>query len=372
MSSSPWMPEPPLMPGEAGYDELAAAAARVAAETGATALEREAQRTPSAIQMTPEAAADLRARGEQTAKEWEADALAQSGARRLSDIDRSSAPALLLERLDPVAHTILHGTGGVGKGTLATHWIGGLVRDGGRVLILDYENHPEEWARRYFGLFGLDGLDRVFHVAPLAGSLPGPIWDRVLEIGELMDNLTTTYVVVDSIVTACGGADPMDPGTPARYAGALQAIGGPFLSLAHVTKADDMRYPFGSIFWHNLARVTWSLSKDGEQLMLTNRKANNYANQGRTSLTVTWLDNLPREVSERPYSAVLSDRIDEILDGGSLSAAAIVRRLNEEVDDDEQTVKSDSVRKALRRGLRTDPRRYTITGTGDSAVWAKA
>lgn len=317
----------------------------------------------------------LNALGEQIMRDAETEAMSQSGARRLSDIDRSAAPPLLLDRLDPAGHTILHGTGGVGKGTLATWWIGQLVRQGGRVLILDYENHPEEWARRYFGLFGLDGLDRVFHVAPLTDAFHGrhgPIWDSVLDISELMDNLATTYVVVDSIVTACGGADPMEPGTPARYAGALQAIGGPFLSLAHVTKADDLRYPFGSIFWHNLARVTWSLAKDGERLMLTNRKANNYANQGRTLLSVTWQDDLPREVSEQPYNAVLADRIDELLGLEGLPVTTIVKRLNEDGDEEELAVKADSVRKALRRGVRADPKRYTVTGVGDSAIWAKA
>jgi hypothetical protein len=171
-----------------------------------------------------------------------------AGIRSLDAIDRSPAAPLFVNRLDPTGHTIVHGTGGSGKGTLATWWTAQLVQAGHRVLILDYEHHPEEWARRYHGLAGVAGVENVLHVSPLAPSfrgVHGPIWQRADMLAGLVVEHEITYVIVDSIVTACGGADPLEPGTPARYAAALQELNAPVLSLAHVTKADDMRYRSG-------------------------------------------------------------------------------------------------------------------------------
>ena len=161
-----------------------------------------------------------------------------------------------------------------------------------------------------------------------------------------------TYLVIDSIVPACGGADPTKPEAASRYAAALEFIGLPALSLGHVTKADALTYPFGSVFFHNLARVTWSLQRKGDASILTPRKANNYLLPGRFSVTTAWRDGIPREVRERPYSAALADRIAEII-GQPSTVSEIVDALNE---GDEQLVhvKPDSVRAALRRGAKSD------------------
>lgn len=295
--------------------------------------------------------------------------------RPLASIDRSPPAPLLLGRLDPTGHTILFGTGDVGKGTIATWWISRLtVLEGRRVLILDYEYHPEEWARRYHGLAGKAGVDAVLHVSPGAptwAGTRGPIWEQLYELAEILDETRADVLVVDSIVTACAGADPMDPGTAAQYALALQYLEVPVLSLAHVTKADDVRYPFGSIFWHNLARVTWSMTKDGDRRILTSRKANNYGPQGRFVATITWHDGLPRDVHEQGYSQALADRIDEVL-VAAMPVARIVALLNEDAGDDVDRVKPDSIRAALRRGLSTDPKRFTVEGAGDGAVWSRA
>ena len=300
---------------------------------------------------------------------------ARLGAIVLAEISTAPPAPLLCARLDPVSHTILYGTGGVGKGTYASYLITRLVAVGHRVVILDYENHGDEWARRYDGLAGREGVDAVIWVAPLAASwrgVRGAIWQQAADIRELATAFGATYVVIDSIVPACGGSDPMDPGTVALYAGALEYLGIPVLSLAHVTKADDLRYPFGSIFWHNLARVTWSLHKDGERVVLTHRKANSYANHGKTVVTITWRDGQPRDVAEQPFSLVVADRIEEVLVGATLAVGAIVTRLNGDLAEDEQPIKADTVRAALRRGLSSEPRRFTVEGTGETATWRRA
>ncbi len=298
------------------------------------------------------------------------------GARLLADVPADPPAPKLLDRLDPLGHTILFGTGGSGKGTLATSWIAGLVREGHRVLVLDYENHPDEWARRYRGLAGLDGAERILWAGPLTSTWTGrrgALWRQAEAIAELVAAWNVTYIVVDSIVPACGGSDPMDPGTVARYTGALEYLGIPALSLAHVTKAESLAYPFGSVFWHNLSRLTWSLAKDGPNVILANRKSNNYASAGRFLVRVTYRDEIPREVWEQGYSAALAERIDDALGTDRLTVAQIVARLAEDLEEGEAAPKDDSVRAALRRGLKkTTPPRYAVDGTGSQACWSRA
>ncbi|MEJ1731141.1 hypothetical protein SMA90_32955, partial [Escherichia coli] len=85
----------------------------------------------------------------------------------------------------------------------------------------------------------------------------------------------------------------LKPEAPAQYATALAYIGRPVLSLAHVTKDGDGRYPFGSAFWHHLARTTWSVERvggDGHKVLLRHRKHNNHGNAGRFLVTIEWDD----------------------------------------------------------------------------------
>lgn len=305
-----------------------------------------------------------------------ADPLAQLGARPLSTIPTDGAPPLLIDRLDPAGHTILFGPGGVGKGTVASSWIAELVLDGLRVLIVDYENHPDEWARRVDGLGDADSRSAILWVGPYTAAwqgIRGPIWRQAADLRRLAEAWAADVVVIDSIVPACGATDPTKPEASAQYAAALELIGRPVLSLAHVPKADVAPvYPFGSAFWHNLARVTWSLTAGAAgQVILTNRKANNYARIGRSVLAITWMDGVPRDILERPYTAVLSERIDTVLGVDPLTVREIVARLEDERDEDEPKVKPDSVRAALRRGLRATPARYVVAGTGDGAKWSR-
>jgi hypothetical protein len=295
-----------------------------------------------------------------------------TGARVLADIPPEPPAPLLVGRIHPRAHTILYGTGGSRKGTLCAAWIVELVKLGHRVVVADYEDHPDEWRGRVGSLGGSAPLTEVLHVAPLSPAwkgVRGPLWAQAVDLRRLADEWGATLLVVDSIVVACGGADPMDPGTPARYAAALQEIGRPVLSLAHVAKEGGLTYPFGSIFWHNLARATWSLEVDGSGAtsLLASRKVNEGERKGRFVVDVTYRDGLPGEVAERQYSAVLADRVAAALDDGPASVPAIVDRLNEDAGEG-PGVKADSVRHVLRRGL--GDQRFAVDGKDKSQTWS--
>ncbi|HET7686167.1 MAG TPA: hypothetical protein VFM19_07190, partial [Candidatus Limnocylindria bacterium] len=229
------------------------------------------------------------------------------GARTLDKISTAPPAPLLLDRLDPTDTTLLYGKGSIGKGTLSDYWMGRLEREHGmRIAILDYENHPEEWARRYFGLFG-QVSSNILHVAPTGHDwkgTSGPIWEQVEDLGTLLTEFRADYLLIDSVVFACGNQDALKAETPAQYNSALTKLGLPSLSIAHVVKDSNLEYPFGSVFWHNGARLTWSLGRENGKVLLVNRKANNYATTPKHVIDITWLDGLPREVREEGYVTV--------------------------------------------------------------------
>ncbi len=264
----------------------------------------------------------------------------------LADIDTSPPAPMMVERLDPEGHTILYGTGGVGKGALACWWIVKLVQAGHGVLIVDYEAHPAEWSRRIAALApDAHQSGRIRHIDPRT-----PLKLCAETVADEARAYELGIIVVDSAVMACG-SDPLKPEVAGEYAAAVMRTGLPVLSLAHVTKADDMRYPFGSIFWHNLARTTWGLQADQSgTVVLSHRKHNNYASLGRFAVAATWLDGRLQEVWERPYAQVLKDRIRETLVEQPLTLSELVDALNGD-EMDGAPVKRETVRRVLNRHL---------------------
>lgn len=135
----------------------------------------------------------------------------------------------------------------------------------GRVLWLDYENGRRRCARR----------QRLLGPAPiLYVSCARPSWDDADALAAVATDLDARLVIVDSIVAATGAMSPKDPETAGRYFGALGRIGPRSLSIAHITKdAPDATMPFGSVYFHNFARVTWRSRVDDQgRVTLTNHK----------------------------------------------------------------------------------------------------
>ncbi len=287
-----------------------------------------------------------------------ADPIADLGARKLTDIPTTAPAPLLVGRLHPTAHTILFGEGGVGKGTLASWWTVQLVRQGHTVLILDYEDHPEEWSPRVYGLGGEEIRDHVYHVSPLSEQwtgTKGAIWTGQEDIKRLADRIGATYLIVDSIVAAVGGADAGSGNTesPSKYAAALTHIGRPCLSLAHVPRSGELKYPFGSIFWHSFARFTWSLkwSENHKNTILEPRKHNNYPRPGATTITVTFRNDIPMDVHEEARSTVITDMIWETLTE-PMTLRKLTETLNKDIGEEDSAYKENSISHALDRGLK--------------------
>lgn len=118
-------------------------------------------------------------------------------------------------------------------------------------LWLDYENeHEGDFAERRL-LLAEGGLD----------YLPGSIrWmpGRGIPIADLTDTITREMVkfhcgglVIDSVAFACGG-DPSKAEIATGFYGSLAQLPvSTKILIAHTDKAENDKYPFGSIFWHN-------------------------------------------------------------------------------------------------------------------------
>lgn len=207
----------------------------------------------------------------------------------LSDVDPIDPEPLLLDRIHPHEHTILYGDGGTGKGVIAAWWVARLTRAGMSVLVVDYEYHMNyEWRPRVEG-FGGD-MDLVAVLQP-----ERPIW----EIAGWLRTQAAAYdiVVVDSVTYACVGEEVEKSVTATKYSMAVNMLGRPVLSIAHVTKSDAApKDPFGSVFWSNGARITINVAREKQEepdsaRVLRNFKTNQRGNFSPVALDWSWLYN---------------------------------------------------------------------------------
>jgi hypothetical protein len=197
---------------------------------------------------------------------------------RISDMADVEIGALLADGLMvPEGATVLYGPGGVGKGHVACEAIRNLLPHG-PVLIVDYEAHPSEWKRRLAAMLTPVQQEQVAHMVP-PQSLPKSeqlIRAVVREVGA-------RALILDSYQAATpdGKAHADIADVPRDMFGSIARIGVPALILAHVTKSggEHQPYPYGSVFVHSYARMTWSMAKrsqDDEPLRveLRNQKLN--------------------------------------------------------------------------------------------------
>lgn len=177
----------------------------------------------------------------------------------------------------PAKHpTIIFGDGGAAKSYFALYWAGQMVERGMQVLYCDWEWTADEHAERLERLFG-PAFPRVRHLE--AHRSLREERDRIARIIRLRN---IDYLIFDSVGVACGG-DPSGSEACMSYWQTLRQFGVGSLHIAHVTKGpkdgrpDDQK-PFGSAFWHNMARMTYNVRGEplGDNVMVVgfyNRKS---------------------------------------------------------------------------------------------------
>jgi AAA domain-containing protein len=226
--------------------------------------------------------------------------------------------------------TILFGDGGSGKSTLALCVAASMATgreiipdlapvDIGPVLWIDYEAQRLTTKKRANRLGVAD--------APII-YVPGkrPLVDDVDRLKRIAEVEGAKTAILDSIVLSSGGKSPNDAEAATAWANAMNEIVPRSVALAHVTKSseDTGRYPYGSIFWHNVARLTWYVKRDhdaeGHAIELFCRKRNDGDKFPPMKLEFDWRTGL-RVLSMSEMT--LADRIADALAGGPFTVSEI-------------------------------------------------
>lgn len=155
---------------------------------------------------------------------------------------------------------IWFGDGGTAKSLLAMYAAIDLAQSGYKVLYLDWELDEGEHRHRMDQL--LDGqarnLDTLFY-----RRCERPLVDDVLRVRDIVATRNIEFMFCDSLSWAA--KPPIESSESAlTYQQALRSLG-PLGSvhIAHMNRSEngDQR-PFGSAYWHNMARSTWFLKRN--------------------------------------------------------------------------------------------------------------
>lgn len=163
--------------------------------------------------------------------------------------------------------TIIFGDGGTGKSYLAlaaalsvhadrADLLGIQPTTTRRVAFLDYEFDAWEHRERMRRLVGESMPDIVYPCA-------APLRDQVDRLRTVIRSTGINFLVVDSVGAACGG-EPESAEVALGFFTGLRQLGLGALCIAHTTKNGSEDRPFGSAFWHNMARSTWLAKRQQE------------------------------------------------------------------------------------------------------------
>jgi hypothetical protein len=188
--------------------------------------------------------------------------------------------------------TTLYGDGGTGKSLLAMAiglsvvadipLLGAAPNRTGPVLYLDWETDEYTHSERLQALCrGYAGS--IFPAALHYRRQQASLTESASYVKREVARLGVVLVIADSLGAARGG-DSDSAELTIRTFNAARAFGCPVLFVDHLPKnAKDKSKPFGSVFTHNLSRITWFVERGAKELNggfvvgLTNQKANNGA-----------------------------------------------------------------------------------------------
>lgn len=253
--------------------------------------------------------------------------------------------------------TILFGDGGAAKSLTALYVAGKLAKRDLAIAFFDWELDAEDHRDRLECLFG-PGMP-VIHYA----KCDRPLVYEVDRLRRIVADHHVDFAVYDSIAVACDGP-PESAEIAGKYFRAVRQIGCGSLHNAHINRSEHSdQKPFGSTFWHNLARSTWFVQALEElpavRLGFFNRKRNLGALCRPFSYVVSFGPEGTRfemvdvgESEELCLKMTIRQRLAELLKHGSMTVDEVAAKLD---------VKKDSIYKVVDRGK---SRQFILLGGG--------
>lgn len=251
------------------------------------------------------------------------------------------------------SHSQLICDGGGLKSLILLLVLGSMAKAGRPVALIDWEWNAQRHKARKLRMFGQDRLEHLHYL-----YCANPITVEFDHIRRFCDARGVEFIGIDSIGAAVDGK-LADDDVARAYNRALTKLP-PSLAAAHTpknnngaTESNDLK-AFGSAFFHNFSRQTWSVKKEqgtNEDLVTVLLKASKQ-NDGQRhkpvalefafSPEIIQVRNVdPAGVDGFVQSLPLAARMTHLLKGGPMTIAAMAERLE---------AKPDSIQKAVKRG----------------------
>lgn len=231
-------------------------------------------------------------------------------AKPLRRLETNSISYLMYPLLPKSVPTLLYAPGGTGK-SLAALYIATLIHNGlnfwghsngekTNTLYIDWEMDEELMSQR-FSQIVFENIEQNLE-PPFYYQAEHNIIDEIEDILINIENNNIGFVVIDSAGMALNG-DINDAKSVIQFFSHIRRItnlGITVLIISHVSKSnkekDDGSLPVGSIFFENLARMTWELKSVSiddyqTQIILYNRKSN-FGRHLPLALNIIWQDGL--------------------------------------------------------------------------------
>jgi hypothetical protein len=241
----------------------------------------------------------------------------------------------------PTDHlSIVFGAGDTMKSYLALFVAAEIAEQGGRVLYCDWELDAEDHRLRLEAMCGATMPEDIRYC-----RCDRPLVQEVDRLRRIIRAEGISYVMLDSVAYGTQG-DPAAADAAMDFCRAAGQLGVGKIAIAHITKNGDAndQMPYGSVFWHNSARMTWNVKKsdtseDGAVVTLGcfNRKSNLGARRPAVGLRVDFTRD--RVTFDRADLATIDDmvemlplwqRIRRVVLGGPQPLHAIASELNYE------------------------------------------
>jgi hypothetical protein len=286
---------------------------------------------------------------------------------RVINAEADGDPAVWLHQVQPIAGSrhfdvdgleltqchanMLFGESDTLKSWMLLQVLSELSRRGVRTALLDWELDEDAHHDRLARLYG-DHPPEVLYLQcrkPLTLEL-----DRILRDFHRHE---ITFAGVDSVVPACGSANPNDADVANQLIGSLRQLDVGSLLVAHVPKSSadqkGAEKPFGSQFWFALCRSIWFVAQTNTDPVVTgfyHRKSS--LSRHRPAFGLSWRfaepDGAPITITRADLADVpdLADRqsarerMRDLLKTGPLTPAQVAERLD---------IKPETIRKTIQR-----------------------